>query len=171
MIRLEPIEPRHAPALAEAIEASVTELSQWLGPRYTPRTAGAVMAFIQDWQNGAAGGTQYGFAVIDEAGRCVGFGLINQINAFHRFANLGYWVRTGETGKGVATDITRQVATFGFDTLKLERLELVIEVVNVASQRVAEKAGALREGLLRRRLAGRDGPARDAYMYSIVSPN
>jgi len=168
MIRLESIAHAHATLLTDAIEASVADLSQWLGPRYTPRTAEAVAAFIDDWSSGAANGTHYGFVAIDDDVRCIGFGLINQVNVFHRFANLGYWVRSGQTGKGVATEITRQLADFAFSTLKLERIELVIEVSNVASQRVAEKAGAVREGLLRRRLAGRDGPSRDAYMFSLI---
>lgn len=168
MIRLEPVEPKHAEQLAEAIEASASDLSQWLGPRYTPRTAEAVAAFIADWHAGAAAGTQFGFAALDERDRCVGFGLINQVNVFHRFGNLGYWVRTGETGRGIATEITRRVAEFGFETLDLHRIEIVIEVSNIASQRVAEKSGAEREGLLRKRLAGRDGPSRDAYMFSIL---
>jgi ribosomal-protein-alanine N-acetyltransferase len=171
MIRLEPIARAHASRLIDAIEASAANLSVWLGPRYTPRTAEAVAAFIDDWSAGAASSTHFGFIAIDDDGRCVGFGLINQVNEFHRFANLGYWVRTGETGKGVATEVTRLLADFGFHTLNLERIELVIEVSNVASQRVAEKAGAVREGLLRRRLAGREGASRDAYMFSLIREN
>ncbi len=168
MIRLEPIAPGHHAQLTDAIESSEAELSAWLGPRYTPRTPEAVTTFIAEWQDGAANGTQYGFVALAEDGRCVGFGLINQINRFHRFGNLGYWVRSEDAGRGVATEITRRVAAFGFATLALERIEIVIEVANVASQRVAEKAGALREGLLRRRLAGRTGPSRDAYMFSLI---
>lgn len=163
-----PLALTHVDGLLDAIRVSAGDLLPWLGPRYAALgTHDEVHAFISEWTTGAAAGTQFGF--IAAAGdRIVGFGLLNQINAFHRFGNLGYWVRTGETGRGIATALVRHLAGFGFDTLGLERLELVIEPSNPASLRVAEKAGAEREGLLRQRLAGRDGPARNAYMYSLV---
>jgi ribosomal-protein-serine acetyltransferase len=163
-----PLSAAHVDALGDAIRVSAADLLPWLGPRYAAlATRAEVEAFIGEWTAGAAARTQFGFVALDGA-RAVGFGLINQINPFHRFGNLGYWVRTGETGKGVATALVRHLADFGFDTLGLERLELVIEPANAASVRVAEKAGAVREGLLRKRLAGREGPARNAYMYSLV---
>ena len=59
--------------------------------------------------------------------------------------------------------LTRLLAEFGW----LIRLELVIEPQNTASQRVAEKAGAKREGLLRNRLTI-NGKSRDAWMYSFI---
>lgn len=163
-----PLAAAHADALLEAIRVSAGDLLPWLGPRYAALgTRDEVDAFIADWTAGAAAGTHFGFVAADGE-RIMGFGLLNQINRFHRFGNLGYWVRTGHTGQGIATALVRHLAAFGFDTLGLDRLELVIEPANLASIRVAEKAGAEREGLLRKRLAGRDGPARNACMYSLV---
>ena len=57
--------------------------------------------------------------------------------------NVGYWVRTGCTRQGIATATVRLVARLAFEDLDLERLEFVIGVDNVASRRVAEKAGAI----------------------------
>jgi len=64
-----------------------------------------------------------------------------------------------------------QVVERVFDDLPgLERLEAVTDVENVRSQRVLEKAGFQREGVLRRYIAGRGGcPARDAVIYSFLS--
>lgn len=166
-IRLEPVAPHHARQLLAAIEESASDIIRWMGERFAPRTSGDVDAFINEWVDGASAQQYFGCVAVDERERIVGFGLINQINRTHRFCNLGYWVRNSECGRGVATEITRQLATFAF-SLELERVEIVIEVSNIASQRVAEKAGALREGLLRKRLAGRPGPARDAFMFSLV---
>ncbi len=92
---------------------------------------------------------------------------LNQINRVNRFANLGYWVRTSQAGHGVATAAARLLAQFGFGELKLSRLELVIDVDNQASQRVAEKLGAFREGVLRHRLFMHN-QTRDAVMYSLI---
>jgi RimJ/RimL family protein N-acetyltransferase len=85
----------------------------------------------------------------------------------HRFANLGYWVRTSATRQGVATEAVRQVAEFAFGNTDLVRLEIVCAVGNDASQRVAERAGAAREGALRHRLLLHGQPV-DAVMYSLV---
>ena len=92
---------------------------------------------------------------------------INGLDGLHRFANLGYWIRTAAVGRGVATAAARLTADFGFEQLALERLELVIEPANTASIRVAEKLGAQREGLLRRRL-NFEGEQRDALMFSLI---
>jgi ribosomal-protein-serine acetyltransferase len=63
-------------------------------------------------------------------------------------ANVGYWVRTRQTGQGIATAAVRLIARFGFEDLGLRRLELFIAVDNVASRRLAEKVGATFEGVL-----------------------
>jgi RimJ/RimL family protein N-acetyltransferase len=82
-------------------------------------------------------------------------------------ANLGYWVRTSAAGRGVATNATRAAARFGFEQLGLRRIEIVAAVDNIPSQRVAEKAGAVREGILRQRLLIR-GKSMDAVLFSLV---
>ncbi len=66
-----------------------------------------------------------------------------------------------------ATRAVRLLARFGFEELGLGRIEIVAAVGNKASQRVAEKAGAHREGVLRRRLCLHD-EYHDAVMYSLI---
>jgi RimJ/RimL family protein N-acetyltransferase len=58
-------------------------------------------------------------------------------------------------------------ARFGFEQLGLQRIEIVAAVANVPSQRVAEKAGARREGILRNRLLIR-GESLPAVLFSLV---
>src|SRR5208282_2625980 len=71
------------------------------------------------------------------------------------------------TREGAATEAIRLLVDFGFATLGLVRIEIVVAVGNFSSQRAAEKAGAYREGLLRNRITHR-GEVRDAYMFSLV---
>ena len=52
-------------------------------------------------------------------------------------------------GRGVASTATRLLSDFGFETLGLRRIELNAAVGNVASRRVAEKAGFEPEGVRR----------------------
>jgi len=85
----------------------------------------------------------------------------------HQVANLGYWVRTSAAGRGVATRATRLASRFAFEQLGLNRIEIVAAVGNIPSQRVAEKACARREGVLRNRLLI-NGESLDAVLFSLV---
>ncbi|CAN6281999.1 unnamed protein product [Urochloa humidicola] len=88
-----------------------------------------------------------------------------------RRANLGYALATDYWGRGIAAAAIRMVVGKVFDDLPaLERLEAVTGVDNVRSQRVLEKAGFQREGVLRRYIAGRGGgQAKNAVIYSFLS--
>ena len=83
-----------------------------------------------------------------------------------RCANLGYWVGEAHRGRGLATDAARQVSVAGFDDLGLARIEIVALADNIASQRVAAKLGALREGVSGNRVV-LAGQARDAVVFSL----
>ena len=51
---------------------------------------------------------------------------------------IGYGVAERARRRGIATRATRLLVGWAFDALGLERVELLAEVDNVASQRVAE---------------------------------
>lgn len=61
-------------------------------------------------------------------------------------------------------NLTRDWAS---ENTELERLEILVSTPNAASVRVAEKAGAVREGVLRARLHV-NGHAHDAFVFSFV---
>ncbi len=71
------------------------------------------------------------------------------------------------TRRGVATTAVRAIRDWAFDRTNLIRLEILIAAGNVASHRVAERAGAIREGVLQRRLVLHE-IAHDATMFSIT---
>lgn len=80
---------------------------------------------------------------------------------------IGYWMKREARGRGVATRALRLVSEWGFEELRLARLQLITEPENLASQRVAEKAGFQREGLLRA-FAEIKGRRPDFYIYSLL---
>ena len=92
---------------------------------------------------------------------------MNRIDRINRVANLGYWVRSGATGRGVATAAVRQLYGWGLRHTDLVRFEILIAVENRASRRVAEKAGAHPEGILRNRVL-LQGMPHDAAVYSLI---
>lgn len=167
-VRIRPYCADDIDRLYEAVRESMDDLMPWLPwchADYTREESAAwVAARPEAWTTGEA----YSFAVVDARdGAFLGGCGLNQVNRVHRFANLGYWVRSRCTGAGVATRAARLVARFGFEALGLHRIEIVTALDNVASQRVAEKAGAVREGVLRKRIAGGATP-QDAIMFSLV---
>ena len=160
-------EPEDAEDIVAAVMESVLEVGRWMAwcrPGYSIDDA-------RDWirlqQELTRQDLAYEFAIRDDAGRYLGGCGVNQVNKANRFANLGYWVRTSAMGNGIAPAAARLVANEVFRATDLVRLEIVCAVENVRSQRVAEKVGAMREGVLRRRLAIPGGSS-DAVMYSLV---
>lgn len=108
------------------------------------------------------------FYVLDGmTNQMVGVAFINQVNRTHQIGNLGYVVRTGRIGQGIATEAARLVAQYGFEMLGLQRIEIVVHPDNAPSLRVAEKLGATREVLLRNRLLLHGIPC-SAYMHSLI---
>jgi RimJ/RimL family protein N-acetyltransferase len=82
---------------------------------------------------------------------------------------IGYWCSAEARGRGVATRALRLLARYALDELGVGRLELMIDPDNVASRRVAEKAGFVEEGVLRSHMSHPDGRRRDSVMYSLLS--
>jgi ribosomal-protein-serine acetyltransferase len=156
-----------AEELRAAVVASAAEVGRWMGwchPRYSLDDA---RKWILSQQEINRQGLAYEFAVRSAAGAYLGGCGVNNVNRANRFANLGYWIRTSAMGRGVAPAAVRLVADRVFRDTDLIRLEIVCAIGNVRSQRVAEKAGAVREGVLRNRLLIPSGPS-DAVMYSLI---
>jgi RimJ/RimL family protein N-acetyltransferase len=83
-------------------------------------------------------------------------------------AQIGYWMDPVARGRGVATASVRALCRWGFATLGLGLIEWRAEVGNLASRRVAEKAGFRVEATLRRRLVHRNTRV-DAWVGSMLS--
>lgn len=154
--------------LYEAACESINEIYPWLPwchPNYSLEESSAwVQSRNLAWQEDKA----YAFVIYDlQSGTFVGGVGLNQIDRIHQIANLGYWVKSSWTGRGAATTATRLTARFGFEKLNLQRIEIVVATDNTLSQRVAQKVGAKKEGILRKRLLIHNVP-HNAVLYSLV---
>ena len=85
-------------------------------------------------------------------------------------AEIGYWTDPRARGRGVATAAVRALCRWAFTAPDLALIEWRCEVGNLASRRVAEKAGFLIEATLRRRLLHR-GHRVDAWVGSLLRPD
>ena len=165
---LRPFRASDAAEICAAVRESLRELGQWLSWCHPEYTIDDTRSFLAGRGDAFQRDGEYAFAIIERASGClVGACGINQIEKANLRANLGYWLFTGATGRGYATQATLLVARFAFDELRLERIEIVAAVGNVASQRVAGRVGATREGIARRRLSVHGVP-HDAVVFSLV---
>ena len=164
-ILLRPAEMKDAKEMFSAVQESMAEISAWIPWNYS---LGESKNWIKTCKKGWKDGTIYDFAITDARdGTILGDCGLNDIRKSDKTANLDYWVRTGHTNQGIGTAAALLLADFGFKELKLNRIEILVAVDNLASQRVAAKVGAVMEGILRNRLL-LHGKIHDAVMFSLI---
>ena len=95
-------------------------------------------------------GFNYVFA-IDIDGFAVGAIGLHPGADIHRFsAEIGYWLGEEFWNRGICTEAVHAVTGYAFDSLGMTRVHAEVFQWNTASMRVLEKAGYVREGVLRR---------------------
>lgn len=77
-------------------------------------------------------------------------GLVPMKDVYRKGAEIGYWLGEPYWGKGVTTTAVRLVTDYAFTELKLERLYAGVFEGNIASMKVLEKCGYVREGISRK---------------------
>jgi RimJ/RimL family protein N-acetyltransferase len=99
---------------------------------------------LERWPKGSAR-----FAVtIAPSDQCVGqIGI--QLDRAARRAQAGYWLDRAARGRGYAAEALNLVTAWAFRDFDVVRVQLITHLDNVASQRVAETCGFVREGVLR----------------------
>lgn len=138
--------------------------------RWGPNDRAATEAFIRSAI--AAGLDQprhtYLLAAVCRASSAVIGGCSLEIRRPHdREGQIGYHLGRRYWGCGYATEIAACLLEFGFRSLGLHRISATADVRNVASWRVMEKVGMVREGHLRRHMRQR-GEWRDSFLYGIL---
>src|SRR4051794_38203884 len=108
------------------------------------------------------------YVILDEGEIAGGLSLVVTPDDAMRSAMLGYWVAEDRGGRGLATRAVREAIERAFGELGLHRLEAGTRVDNVRSQRVLEKCGFTRVGLLRQHLLI-GGEWRDHYLYERIA--
>ena len=86
-----------------------------------------------------------------------------------RGAHIGYWIDQRFASRGYTTRAVKLLTKYGFETLKLHRIEINLRPENAASKRVAEKSGYVFEGL-RPRYLHIDGAWRDHLCFVKENP-
>ncbi len=155
--------------LYQAARESIAELSVWMSWCHTDYSIEESRAWIESRAEAWEKETDYDFVITDaKDGFFLGGCGLNRFDHANRTANIGYWVRTSRIKGGVATAAAQLLVKFGFGDLELNRIDIMVAVDNKASQRVAEKTGAIREGILRSRWIVHE-KIYDMVMFSLIS--
>lgn len=158
-----------APQLFEAAtESRGGEFSCWMPWCHDYYALAESESFIKSSEENWHRETEFNFAIFDaKTDEFFGGVGLNQPNNQHKFYNLGYWVRVSKQNHGIANAATRALANAAFEDLPINRIEILVAVENIPSQKAAEKSGATREGILRKRLVI-GGRLHDAVLFSFT---
>ncbi|KAB8133681.1 GNAT family N-acetyltransferase [Gracilibacillus oryzae] len=91
----------------------------------------------------------------------------HNITSQHFRAEIGFELTREHWGKGIAAEAVEAIISYGYQHMNFQRIEALIEPLNLSSQKLVEKLGFLREGLLRN-YEFTCGKFDDLYMYSLL---
>jgi RimJ/RimL family protein N-acetyltransferase len=157
-------EPRDAPLLKKAIDASLDHLRPWMPwAEDEPTTLDEKIALLRRFRGGFDLGTDFVYGIFDRNESTVvgGTGLHKRVgdDAFE----IGYWIHVDRVREGLATESTAALTRVAFELCDVDRVEIRVEPDNVASLGVPRKLGYLEEATLQRRLPGQ----RDVVVWTL----
>ncbi len=158
--------PDDGDAEAVRIACQDPEIPRWIPVIPQPYTDESAREFIV-WSRETMERGSYSFVIFDvdsaELLGAIGMG----VNGLMKVGHIGYWVAAPARRRGIASSALRLLAGWALEQ-DFGRVELITDPDNVASQRVAEKVGFRREGVMRSHTLHRDGRRRDAVLFSLL---
>ena len=140
--------------------------------RFLPYESWKDMADAEAWHSRAearhAAGEAVQFVIAHrESGRVIGACLLFHFEEASARAEVGYVLGQEYWGAGYMFEAMKALVAFAFEQMNLRRLEAELDPRNVASARLLERLGFLREGLLRQRWAMK-GEITDSSLYGLL---
>jgi RimJ/RimL family protein N-acetyltransferase len=159
-------EPRDAPLLKHAVDASIDHLLPWMPwARDEPQTVEEKVELLRGFRGRFDLDQDFIYAIfnLDETEVVGGSGLHTRAgeNAFE----IGYWISAPRAGNGFATEASAALTRVGFEFCEVDRIEIRVDPANEASRNVPRKLGYLEEATLRRRLQYPE--VRDVVVYTL----
>ena len=160
-----------AEAVIAAIEESRAELERWMEWAPSMRTVDDARRWAQRvidaWDD--PHGEDFTVGIFRrEDGRYLGAAGYHRARWTVPAAEIGYWLRTSETGNGYMREAVTAMTRVAFGTLGLRRLVITCASTNTRSRRVAEAIGFHLEGTLRNDDRLPDGSLRDTLVFSLI---
>ncbi len=156
-----------APQLMEAIRETETELLWWIPSiHHVPSLAEAETTILEIHVKERAKTDLIYYVYAPDQKRMIGWCGAHHIDwSVPRF-EIGYWLRKGETGKGIMTEAVNLLSQLLFERFHAERIEIRCDARNLASAAVAQRTGYLKEAHLRNEARDKAGQLRDLLIYA-----
>lgn len=101
------------------------------------------------------------------SGKVIGScGYLNKVPEHFR-SDIGFELSQDFWRQGIASEALEAVIRYGFEQLNLQRIQALIEPPNISSQKLVERNGFMKEGLLRN-YEYTCGKFDDLFMYSLI---
>ena len=136
-----------------------------LSPKSEQEAEALVQELAADW---AAGNCYFLGAWDKTTGEFVAQVYIGVVNRDTPEFEIGYIADVDHEGQGYVTEAVKTALGFVFDHLHAHRVSLRCDTSNTRSQRLAERCGFTREGLLRQVRRQPDGSFSDALIYGLL---
>src|SRR5437588_10167321 len=137
-------------ARAIAAACAEKEIARWMHLIPQPYTEADAHAFIAGATAQWSEGTGATFAIVEvTTGAIAGSVGMRVIDREQDVVEVGYWATAAFRGHGLTTRALTLISRWLLEVVGAERVQLRADVENSASLRVAEKAGFVREGVLR----------------------
>ncbi|EAR07863.1 GNAT family N-acetyltransferase [Reinekea blandensis] len=135
-----------------------------------PETPEEVRAVRDNWLTQVQEGREVRFFLLQEEQLIGVAGISNIVRGAFQAAYLGYNLAEHCQGQGLMTEALEEIVAFAFSALNLHRLMANYRPDNVASERVLQKLGFVREGMARDYLRV-DGEWADHVLTALTNPS
>lgn len=154
--------------LHKAIGASLNEFYPWLSFSAELSSLKVMEEVSVLGQNKFHEGEFYVWRVWEPNVGMIGSVDLHQLNHKVPSCEIGYWVRSDQTGRGYAQEFVTAAIEIAQTTLKVERIEARCDVRNEPSWRLAEKLGFTFEGIARNDSRDAAGKLCSTKVYSLL---
>jgi RimJ/RimL family protein N-acetyltransferase len=163
-------EPRDAPLLKDAVESGLTHLRAWMiwapdGPEPLDDVVERLRGFRADFDRDE----NWILGVFEPDERRVLGGTGLHARQGPGGLEIGYWLRADAVGNGFATEVAGVLTRVGLEHCGADRIEIRVDPANVSSLAIPRRLGFREEATLRRRLPTREGPLRDAVVFTLFA--
>lgn len=171
LVRLRPPRLSDNAELCSAINESIAEMAPylpWVGQGYSLEKGRTWLGDVCDDDHPAP--QEIAFIIEQRPSEILAGAIsLNNPDFAARSVQIGYWMRTSLARRGLMTAAVRLLTRHALTTLGYSRIEILADPQNIASCRVAEKAGYTFECLISRAAPESHLPPRTLRRYVITT--
>lgn len=162
-------DPRDAPALKAAVDASLDHLTEMPWSRDEPQTLDQKVALLRQFRARFDLGEDFVYGIFhrDDTTVLGGGGLHRRVGEYA--LEIGYWIHAAHINRGLATEAAGALTRVGFEIERLARIEIHCGPHNTRSAAVARKLGYTHEATLRERAVDTAGNPRDTMIWTLFA--